>query len=101
MGSESFVVGRVGNAGSANAGGAISFALHVSEGGTIEVPVREEEVNVEKRPVVTEEVEIGKRAVQDTERVSGTVRREEARVEREGDVEVEGEPRLRPDEPRR
>ena len=73
----------------------------VGEGGTIEVPVREEEVSVEKRPVVTEEVEIGKRAVQDTERVSGTVRREEARVEREGDVEVEGEPRLRPDEPRR
>jgi len=64
----------------------------IGEGGEeIRVPVREEEVTVEKRPVVTEEIEIGKRQVQDTERVSGTVRREEARIEEEGDVDVRGE----------
>jgi uncharacterized protein (TIGR02271 family) len=45
-------------------------------------------VDVEKQPVVTEEVEIGKRQVQDTKEVGGTVRREEAGVEREGDVDL-------------
>ena len=49
--------------------------------GTIEVPVRGEEVDVQKRVRVAEEVEIGKEAVQRTETVSGTVRREEVRVE--------------------
>ncbi len=68
----------------------------VGEGETIRVPLRGEHAEVEKRPVVTEEIEVGKRQVQDTERVSGTVRREEARVEREGDVDVRGdEPRER------
>ena len=44
--------------------------------------------SVEKRAVVTEEIGIGKRKVQETEQVSGTVRREEARIEGEGDVDV-------------
>jgi uncharacterized protein (TIGR02271 family) len=60
------------------------------EGQEIRVPVREEQVHVEKKPVVTEEVSVGKRTVQDTERVSGTVRKEVARVERSGDVDVRG-----------
>jgi uncharacterized protein (TIGR02271 family) len=50
--------------------------------------VHEEQVSVEKRAVVTEEIGIGKRKVQETEQVSGTVRREEARIEGEGDVDV-------------
>lgn len=62
-------------------------------GETIRVPVREEQVSVEKRPVVTEEVEIGKRQVQETETVSDTVRREEARIQGEGDVTTERERR--------
>jgi uncharacterized protein (TIGR02271 family) len=53
---------------------------------TIEVPVREEQVSVDKRAVVYEEVEVGKQQVQETQQVSGTVRREEARIEREGNV---------------
>jgi uncharacterized protein (TIGR02271 family) len=53
---------------------------------TIEVPVREEQVSLEKRAVVYEEVEVGKQHVQETQQVSGTVRREEARIEREGNV---------------
>jgi uncharacterized protein (TIGR02271 family) len=53
---------------------------------SIRVPVHEEQVSVGKRAVVTEEIEIGKRQVQDTQRVSGTVRREEARIEGEGVV---------------
>jgi uncharacterized protein (TIGR02271 family) len=49
--------------------------------GTIDVPVRGEEVELEKRVRVAEEVEVGKEAVQRTERVGGTVRREEVRVD--------------------
>jgi uncharacterized protein (TIGR02271 family) len=55
---------------------------------TIRVPVREEQVSVEKHPVVTEEIKVGKQQVQGTKQVSGTVRREEARVEGEGDVDL-------------
>ena len=36
-----------------------------------------------------EEIKVGKQQVQETKQVSGTVRREEARIEGEGDVEVE------------
>jgi len=54
----------------------------------IRIPVKEEKVHVEKEAVVTEEVSVGKRKVQDTEHVSGTVRKEEVKVEKKGDVEV-------------
>lgn len=53
---------------------------------TLRVPVHEEQVSVDKRTVVTEEISVGKRQVQDTQHVSGTVRREEVRIGREGDV---------------
>jgi uncharacterized protein (TIGR02271 family) len=62
----------------------------IGESETYRVPVREEQVNVEKQPVVREEVVMGKRPVQETKQVSDTVRREEAHVEQEGDVEVQG-----------
>jgi uncharacterized protein (TIGR02271 family) len=52
--------------------------------------VREEQVTVEKQPVVREEVAMGKRPVQETKQVSDTVRREEAHVESEGDIDVQG-----------
>jgi len=54
----------------------------------IRIPVREERVTVEKQPVVKEEITVGKRTVQDTAQVSGTVKKEEAHIEREGDVKV-------------
>ncbi len=50
------------------------------EEGVIEVPIRGEEVELQKRVRVAEEVEVGKEAVQRTEQVGGTVRREEVRV---------------------
>jgi len=59
-------------------------------GQTIEVPVREEQVQLEKKAVVYEEVGVEKREVQETQVVSGTVRREEARIEREGEVKAAG-----------
>src|SRR5215469_18709001 len=71
-------------------------------------PVSHEEVYVERRPgsgqptdqpigesetyrvPVREEVSIGTRRVQNSQRVSDTVRREEAHIERQGDINVEG-----------
>jgi len=60
----------------------------IREGEEIRIPVREEQVDVTKNAVVTEEVKVGKRVVQDTERVSGQVRKEEVHVEQTGDVDV-------------
>ena len=56
----------------------------------IRIPISEERVTVSKTPVVTEEISVGKRTVQDTQTVSGTVRREEAHIEQSGDVHVAG-----------
>src|SRR5215203_2092875 len=60
----------------------------INEGEEIRVPLMEEEVRVEKTPVVREEVSLRKQQVQDTERVSETVRREEARIDQTGDTNV-------------
>jgi len=60
----------------------------IREGEEIRIPVSEEQVDVSKRAVVTEEVKVGKRVVQDTEKVSGQVRKEEVHVEQTGDVNV-------------
>jgi uncharacterized protein (TIGR02271 family) len=67
----------------------------IGEDESISVPVREEQVTVEKRPVVREELEVGKRQIQDTEQVSGTVRREVADIDREGRIDVDEERRER------
>jgi len=55
----------------------------------IRVPLSEEQVRVEKKPVVNEEVRVGKRQVQETKRVSDTVRHEELKTEHEGDLNDE------------
>jgi len=62
--------------------------LPVGQDETIRVPVSEEQVNVNKQTVETGEVGVGKRVVQDQQRVSDTVRREEARLETNGDARV-------------
>jgi uncharacterized protein (TIGR02271 family) len=54
----------------------------------IRIPVTEEEVRIEKTPVVKEEVTVGKRRVEETKKVSDTVRREEAKIEQTGDAHV-------------
>ena len=63
----------------------------VGEGEAIRVPMSAEQVNVSKQTVETGEVSVGKRAVQENRRLTDTVRHEEARVERQGDVAVEGD----------
>jgi uncharacterized protein (TIGR02271 family) len=62
----------------------------VGAGEEVRIPVKEEKVQVEKEAVVTEEVSVGKRKVADTQTVLGTVRKEQVKVEQEGDVEVRG-----------
>jgi uncharacterized protein (TIGR02271 family) len=62
----------------------------IGEGETIRVPVSAEQVNVTKQTVATGEVALGKRQVQETQQVSDTVRREEARIDRDGKVNVQG-----------
>ena len=55
---------------------------------TIRVPIVEEKVEVTKKPVVTEELVIGKNKVSETQQVTENVKREKARVEKEGDASV-------------
>ena len=61
----------------------------IGEGETIRIPVREEQVTTEKVPIEREEVSFGKRPVQETQRVTDTVQREEAYIEPTGDVNVQ------------
>ena len=62
--------------------------ISASENETIRVPVCEERVEVDKQPVVYEEVGVGKRVTQETQQVSDTVRREDLRTDKEGDVDI-------------
>jgi len=67
-----------------------SEASPVSDSETIRVPIVEEQIEVTKKPVVTEEIVVGKRTVEENEHISETVRKEEAHLNKEGDVrEVE------------
>jgi len=62
----------------------------IGEGETIRVPVNEEQVNVTKNTVVTGEVAIGKRAIEENQQVTDTVRREEARIDEQGNPTIHG-----------
>jgi len=57
----------------------------------IRIPVSKEQVSVGKQTVEREELEVGKRVVQENRQVTDTVRHEEARIEREGNVPLEGD----------
>jgi uncharacterized protein (TIGR02271 family) len=63
---------------------------------TIRIPVSEEQVNVTKQTVETGEIDVTKRTVQGEQRVSGTVRREEPRIEKSGDVDIRRDDDMRP-----
>jgi len=60
----------------------------IGQGETVRVPISEEQVNVTKQTVETGEIDIKKRDVQGEQRVTGTVQREEPRIEKSGDVHV-------------
>ncbi|MTV48749.1 YsnF/AvaK domain-containing protein [Heliobacillus mobilis] len=54
----------------------------------IRIPVTEEQVEVGKHTVVTGEVSAYKREVENTRQIEETLKKEEARIEREGDVDI-------------
>jgi stress response protein YsnF len=64
---------------------------HMQSGEVLRIPIVEEEIIIHKRPVVVEEVTLGKRVIEDSQTVSETVRREEARIEDHGDVRIHGD----------
>jgi len=68
-------------------------ASDIKAGEEIRIPVREEQVHLEKETVVKEQVTVGKRKVQETEQVAGTVRKEEIKIEKKGDVDVKNQRR--------
>jgi uncharacterized protein (TIGR02271 family) len=70
---------------------ATAAAGTIGQEADIVVPLSREEVTLEKNTVVREEVEVGKRSVTETQHLSDTVRREEARIENTGDTHVAGE----------
>lgn len=69
----------------------------VREGEEIRIPVMEEKVNLEKETVLKEEVHVGKRKLQESEQVSGEVRKETVKVDQTGDANV----RTKGESPRR
>ena len=83
---EEVVIERVGAGEAGNISGNVG---EIGAGEEVRIPVSEERVRVEKQGVVTGGVRVAKRAVQGTERVSETLRNEEVRVEKEGDINVE------------
>lgn len=59
------------------------------EAETIRIPISEEQVQVTKQMVQTGEVSVHKQQVQDVQHITETVKREELRVEPQGDVRIE------------
>jgi len=68
----------------------------IGQSETIRIPVSEEQVNVTKQTVETGEIDIKKRDVQGEQRVTGTVRREEPRIEKSGDVNIRRDDDIKP-----
>ncbi|MEH7118608.1 YsnF/AvaK domain-containing protein [Neobacillus vireti] len=60
----------------------------IGEDETIRVPIVEEKVEVTKKPVVTEELVIGKKQVTETQQVTENVKREEAKVTKDGEASI-------------
>jgi uncharacterized protein (TIGR02271 family) len=62
------------------------------------IPLREEQIVLQKRLVVREYVTVSKRIVEQTRQVSGTIRREEPRVETQGNAPIAEADGVRVDE---
>ncbi|AKN31202.1 hypothetical protein Ccar_10200 [Clostridium carboxidivorans P7] len=60
----------------------------ISDEETIRIPVSEEKINVDKHTVITGEVSAHKREVEETEHVDEKLKREEARINTNGDAEI-------------
>lgn len=55
---------------------------------SIRIPVNEEKVHVDKHTVVTGEISAHKRAIEDTEHIEETLKREEAQINKIGNPDV-------------
>ncbi|AWI05679.1 YsnF/AvaK domain-containing protein [Clostridium drakei] len=60
----------------------------ISDEETIRIPVSEEKINVDKHTVITGEVSAHKREVEETEHVDEKLKREEARINTNGDANI-------------
>jgi len=69
-------------------GGRRTAEGQIGDNDEIRIPLMEDKVRIEKTPVVREEVSLKKQQVQDTERISETVKREEAWVDSTDDARV-------------
>ncbi|WP_050614173.1 YsnF/AvaK domain-containing protein [Bacillus testis] len=58
---------------------------------TIRIPVVEEQIEVTKKPVVTDEIVIGKEKVQETKTVHDNVKKEDVRVDKNGNPILTGD----------
>jgi len=67
----------------------------IGQSETIRIPVSEDQVNVTKQTVETGEIDVTKRNVQGEQRVTGSVRREEPRIEKSGDVDIRSDDDVR------
>ncbi|MDD7793606.1 YsnF/AvaK domain-containing protein [Clostridium sp. 'White wine YQ'] len=63
----------------------------ISSGETIHIPVSEEKVDVEKHTVVTGEVSAHKREIEDTKTINETLKKEEARIDKDGSATLASE----------
>lgn len=63
--------------------------VELAEGEVIRIPLRQEQIVIEKQPMVVEELVIGKKKVEETQRFTDTVLREEPSVTRTGNVRVQ------------
>jgi len=68
----------------------------IGQGETIRIPVSKDQIEVTKQTVETGEIDVTKRNVQSEQRVSGTVRREEPRIEKAGDINIRTDEDMRP-----
>ena len=55
---------------------------------SIKIPISEEKVNVDKHTVVTGEILAHKREIEDTAHIDETLKREEARINKDGDADI-------------
>lgn len=65
--------------------------LTLRDGETVKVQVREEQVFIDKKPMVVEEIVLTKRILEEMGQITGTLQHEELRVERQGNVHIQGD----------
>jgi len=63
----------------------------LTDGKSLTILVREEQVSIQKTPMVIEEITITKKIIQEMKPITETLQKEELRVERTGDVRIQGD----------